>query len=235
MLNWGPPAVTLVYVTELTAVAVSYGVVSLFAQQPSDAGEGEQPEIITLPRLGWSVVPSQIDLPSLPPIRTANVRRAVPTVGVLLFGVVLLGPTLVGDTSVSEAWGPPRRAVELSAFLSTATGALSPTVAAAAGGTAVAQVAATYRRFVASGVYRQSSAYAILRRLIRFTLLLGAIGVASVVCVVVALLLVGSVPPLVTLLAVFCLLKLGLERERSRGETDDDRSLIASFLVPAAA
>lgn len=231
-LDWGPPAITLVYLTELTAVAVSYGAVSLFAQQPTDTEECR--EIVTLPGLGWSAVPARLTPPGLPSIRTENIRLAVPTVGVVLFGLVLLGPTLVGDTTTSQAWGPPRRAVELSAFLSTATAAVSPSVAAGMVWTAAAQLFVTYRRFVASGRYKDSSAYAILRRLIRFTLTIGGAAVASVVVVAATLLSVGPIPALATLLGVFCLLKLGLERERTRGETANNVSLIASFLVPAA-
>lgn len=209
----------MVYVTELAAIAVSYGVVSVFAQQPTDAANPS--EIVTLPRLGWSVIPARLTLPGLPPIRTANVRLAVPTVGVVLFGLVLLTPTLFGDTTTSQAWGPPRRAVDLSAAGSTAAATLSPSVAAGMAWTVAAQLFATHRRFVASGLYRESSAYVILRRLIRLTLLVGGAAVAGVVVVVAAVLSIGSVPPLVTLLTVFCLLKLGIERERSRSVTGD--------------
>lgn len=237
LLGWGRLEVAVVYTTEATAVVLSYSVCALFARQPSGVDEADQSMAVVFPRLGWSSLPERVDVPGLPPISSENLRIVVPTAGLMTVVVVILGPVVAGDLLTGPVSARGRGRVVLSSFLTRAWTDVGVVAAAVGVTTGVAQAVTTYRRYAAVGRHQQLSAYDTLQPPLRF--LLACLGLAGVWVVgggLTLAVLSGSVdlPGGVfgALVAGFCLVKLGVEVERTRGESGDAAGRVGSWLVP---
>ena len=234
LLGWGATAVATVYVAEILTLACSYVAVALFGQRPSAVDERDRTEIPLLPIPDLGVLPEQIDLPGLPPIRAENVHIA--GVSALFHLVIALSVGAILTDNVGESTSVDRRApIDLSGFFGDVFAQLDPVVGTLVAVTALSQLAVVYRWYVAPSRYQTLSAYVTVQRLGRIVVGVLAVGILWVVVGgVLSLFVAPSVPVDAVTLSVtgFCLLKLRLEQRRIAGESEPAPEGRGAWLVP---
>lgn len=228
--DWEVVKLTVVYAVETLALVGSYAAVALFAQQPSRLDERDRTELPLLPLPAVSVIPEQIELPGLPPIRTENLH-VVGVSSVLFVLLVVVVGAVSTDNLSPDPNRPVRGQVDLTGFVADTTAAVDPMVVTVASAMALLQISVVFQWYTRGSQHRQLSAYAVMQRANRIVVGYGLVGglcyaVGSVVLSVV------SVSTTAPLLGGFGVLKLYLEQQRVAGELSGERSRTAAWLVP---
>ncbi|WP_254278672.1 DUF6498-containing protein [Haloarcula marina] len=226
VFEWRVAELLAVYWVEIGVALVSYGVAALFARRPVvlDGRQfylpGVSPEADRAEK--WERDPRPLDLPwSLPPMYPRNGRLVFLT---LVTGFGFLGFFLAASPGVVESLR-------------------SPWLGLAAAGMVLSDWRYLSREFFSENRYEELSAHMVLEIPVRvlffavaYVLLLGSIGLLSLVFGIFLLREMGIVVPAFELADLFAativLGKVAVERSRFRAETEAEPSGFATWFLP---